>query len=683
MSLSDLVANATGNINALTSSIKSNITNIIANAKASIQNALSSASAATSNALQAASSARSALSKATASQSAVASAITKGLPAATIAALQATADKDTKASQTAQADSLQAASDAQAAQANLDAVTTAANATITTASNSVPVSPYAVLNNTPVLSTGFGFKDPSGRYPLVSHSGESDSPRLATCENILSTIVSEKNDDQNTGIPVANGSVSWNQSPPAYNAQYPYNTVFNSESGHVLEFDDTKGSERINIHHMAGTFIEIDGDSNLTNKVKGIRTIIVDSDDLLYISGSGHVSIDGDMSVLVGGQCQIQVLGNANISVGGNLTQTVAGDFTQQIAGNYYLEVGGNCKIASNGVSNYQSGGDMNMKSGGNLSQDVKSLSSNITGDINLNANGTCNITGNSAVNILSSGVTAIDGSSLSLEAGDAIPATTSTISLILAQPIPLVYSPTINTPTPTTSLDSYMMLVEGSDNLSERASLLSGQTPLSNNPSNTIETAQEGSHSIAAVMTGCDFGTLSLQTQLSRNFKLSDLLGQSGNPFPFGVGQHNLTDAQIVCNLRKLCLNILEPLRDKYSSKGFKINSGYRNSGSIPAPASGKVSQHELGQAVDISFSSIRGVGSYSEQVKAFYAIAKEINAMGLPYDQMIFENNPATHSTWIHMSYSESAKLPRSDGTGLMSFYGGKYLKGLVLMN
>ncbi len=34
-----------------------------------------------------------------------------------------------------------------------------------------------------------------------------------------------------------------------YNAVYPYNNVYESESGHALEFDDTKDAERIHLYH--------------------------------------------------------------------------------------------------------------------------------------------------------------------------------------------------------------------------------------------------------------------------------------------------------------------------------------------------------------------------------------------------------------------------------------------------
>ena len=43
---------------------------------------------------------------------------------------------------------------------------------------------------------------------------------------------------------------------------YPYNHVFESESGHVFEIDDTKDNERLFTSHSTGTSQEIDKDGN-------------------------------------------------------------------------------------------------------------------------------------------------------------------------------------------------------------------------------------------------------------------------------------------------------------------------------------------------------------------------------------------------------------------------------------
>ena len=40
----------------------------------------------------------------------------------------------------------------------------------------------------------------------------------------------------------------WNQPTGDYNARYPFNNVYESESGHVMEYDDTPGAELSLIH---------------------------------------------------------------------------------------------------------------------------------------------------------------------------------------------------------------------------------------------------------------------------------------------------------------------------------------------------------------------------------------------------------------------------------------------------
>ena len=42
-----------------------------------------------------------------------------------------------------------------------------------------------------------------------------------------------------------------------YGAEYPYNHVHESESGHLIEIDDTPGKERLHRYHRTGTYEEI------------------------------------------------------------------------------------------------------------------------------------------------------------------------------------------------------------------------------------------------------------------------------------------------------------------------------------------------------------------------------------------------------------------------------------------
>ena len=52
-------------------------------------------------------------------------------------------------------------------------------------------------------------------------------------------------------------------------ATYPNNRVFQTPGGHLLEFDDTPGGERIHIWHKAGAFLEIHPDGTIVTVTPG------------------------------------------------------------------------------------------------------------------------------------------------------------------------------------------------------------------------------------------------------------------------------------------------------------------------------------------------------------------------------------------------------------------------------
>lgn len=84
-----------------------------------------------------------------------------------------------------------------------------------------------------------------------------------------------------------------------YKAKYPYNKVEVTESGHIIELDDTPGAERIHIYHNSGSYFEIH--PNGDHVVKGVNN----SYDLTK----------KDKTVYVGGDLKITVKGNADIEV--------------------------------------------------------------------------------------------------------------------------------------------------------------------------------------------------------------------------------------------------------------------------------------------------------------------------------------------------------------------------------
>ena len=51
-----------------------------------------------------------------------------------------------------------------------------------------------------------------------------------------------------------------------YKARYPYNSTMTTRSGHLVEFDDTPGSERIQVYHKTGSYLEILPDGSIVTK---------------------------------------------------------------------------------------------------------------------------------------------------------------------------------------------------------------------------------------------------------------------------------------------------------------------------------------------------------------------------------------------------------------------------------
>lgn len=205
------------------------------------------------------------------------------------------------------------------------------------------------IDTNKILSTR-GFSDPSGMYPLFRD--EPDTSRLARHENIEKTIVFKKEIARLRNIPVALTGASWDQSPIPYNAQYPHNHVYGTKGGHIMEFDDTPNSKRINIHHAAGTFTEIDDNGTQVNRIVGDGYEILDRNGYVYVKGAHNVTVDGTHSLRVGGAMNVDVIGNTTITTRGNTSLNVSGNLTTSVNGNYFVKVLGTYSIDALAIVN-------------------------------------------------------------------------------------------------------------------------------------------------------------------------------------------------------------------------------------------------------------------------------------------------------------------------------------------
>lgn len=180
-----------------------------------------------------------------------------------------------------------------------------------------------------------GFRDPNNVYPRWVN--EADTHRLARSESVDKTIVFGKESARARSVPTATGS-TWTQPPIPYNAKYPYNHVFATESGHVEEWDDTAGNERRHSYHKSGTFHEIDVNGTRVTRIVGDDYEILERNGNVLIKGTCNITIQGNSNVRIENDSNIQVLGNANMNVTGNMTTSVAGNYRVKVGGQFSVD---------------------------------------------------------------------------------------------------------------------------------------------------------------------------------------------------------------------------------------------------------------------------------------------------------------------------------------------------------
>lgn len=92
---------------------------------------------------------------------------------------------------------------------------------------------------------------------------------------------------------------------PYYAAKYPYNNVYESESGHALEFDDTKGAERIHLYHRSGSYVEWGPEGDRAERIQRNKFEVVIGDEQVYVKGDVKIYVDGDYDLEVTGDIRI------------------------------------------------------------------------------------------------------------------------------------------------------------------------------------------------------------------------------------------------------------------------------------------------------------------------------------------------------------------------------------------
>ena len=136
---------------------------------------------------------------------------------------------------------------------------------------------------------------------------------------------------------------------PYVSGKYPYNHVYESECGHIMEIDDTRGGERLHREHCSGTFEEWHPTGDRVIKVVGSNYEIVAGSSNVIISGDVNLTIEGTKKELIKGNYILEVEGdftrkvhkNERVKIGAGQT---GGNLETEIRGNYSYNINDNVK---------------------------------------------------------------------------------------------------------------------------------------------------------------------------------------------------------------------------------------------------------------------------------------------------------------------------------------------------
>ena len=493
--------------------------------------------------------------------------------------------------------------------------------------------------NSPEIGNLQGFKDPNKVYPKASYIGLPDTNKLAT-EDTSHTIFNKKLNSLVKGIKIANESTTWNEPDYAYGARYPYNQVIETEAGHIVELDNTPNAERIHVYHKKGTYIEIDVNGTMVKKVAGDNFEIVDN--------NGHLSVKGAYTMTVNGATKILIENNADIEIDGDVNVVGHGSTTVESAKEIGV-IGENIIVSAKQSLNLVSDGAVNIQ-GSDITLFAK------TGSFAAKANKDFALQSGAASKMsLKGGLELLLDAAIIKEKMGAISINTSNLP-VFDPPSSKIVSAIANIDLTRPESDSNVYLFDslekGSADYKQSQITARGISPNTNTPSELDESDAPG-NGLTGVPIDCEeFSKYSIfpdAIRLSNYYTLGALTTRPAATSYKLTNNRGLTKAQIACNLKALAVNVLDPIRDKYSD--VIVTSGFR--------ATNHGSDHEVGGAVDLQFTN----HSYAE----YYEIIQWIRD-NIPYKQLLLEYKRKYNNSvisWVHIAYLSNQQSPMKIGT------------------
>ena len=167
-----------------------------------------------------------------------------------------------------------------------------------------------------------GFQDPTGEFPKINYH-YSNSINYAARGFEVNELYLGGGD--------FNVSLNLEDQQPS---QYPFNQVQETASGHVIEYDDTPGGERILIKHRKGGGIEMRADGSIIISSPNNKVEVTGGDNTVIVEGDAEMVYKGNLNQTVTGDWNMDVGGNHNLNIHGHNKQTVLLNKRTEVCGN-------------------------------------------------------------------------------------------------------------------------------------------------------------------------------------------------------------------------------------------------------------------------------------------------------------------------------------------------------------
>lgn len=471
---------------------------------------------------------------------------------------------------------------------------------------------------------------------------------------------------------------SWDEPASPFNAQYTFNKVYESQSGHTIEVDDSPNAERIRVYHRSGALTEIHPDGTTVKRATGSDYVVVGNDQKVNIQGDYQATIGGTSNVMVTGKSVVLISGAHEVSVLGKTQAHFYGKTDAYFGADVDADIIGNLNATVNLDLNANVNGTANVI-GTDIKVDAASSIAFRTSDFKIDADTMTITSGSLDLDTFTTLYGDFTGTILA-EGTLAGTATFAFPTIAPVTPTPIIpsfsaekaESPVAAQVQPSAAEmyreDDYSDAVQlgapdktvrlpSSDPKQQAAlGLPSDNAPMAKtNPTEVNNTESPAVAPIPSAPEGTapapdgtpPVGCTLFENPLNPSNRLSKHLTLGNLQIKGDVvrAQNGLQAAKIVCNLQKLSQQVLDKVIDQWGrpliTDGFRSIDVAKRIGSKPS------SMHCFGTAADIQYSG--------KDEKFHYDVACWIKD-NCPFAELILEYGGRA-GPWIHVAYNDDA--------------------------